>query len=155
MLSEQEKHDIRHEASHYEDPRAASIEALKIIQRTRGWVPDDELREAAALIGMSAEELDSVATFYNLIHRKPVGRNVIKVCDSVSCWLMGYDQLRDKLQQKLGVRMGQTTPDKRFTLLTIPCLGTCDRAPAMLVGEDLHRDLEDTNKVDQILEQYK
>ena len=64
MLSEQEKHDIRHEAAHYEDARAASIEALKIIQRARGWVPDEELAEAASLIGMSVEELDSVATSF-------------------------------------------------------------------------------------------
>lgn len=155
MLSENEIAEIRHEMAHYEDPRAASIEALKVVQKYRGWVDDDALKSAAALLGMSADQLDSVATFYNLIYRRPVGRHVIKVCDSVSCHIMGYDRLRERLEQRLGIHYGQTTADKRFTLLPIPCLGTCDRAPAMLVGDDLHRDLEDASKVDAILERYR
>ncbi|MGH8454687.1 MAG: NADH-quinone oxidoreductase subunit NuoE [Nevskiales bacterium] len=155
MLTEHEIAEIRHEMAHYEDPRAASIEALKVIQKNHGWVSDEALKAAAAVLGMSAEQLDSVATFYNLIHRRPVGRHVIKLCDSVACHIMGYDRLRERLKEKLGVGLGQTTADKRFTLLPIPCLGTCDHAPAMLVGEDLHRDLEDVAKIDAILEQYK
>lgn len=155
MLSETEISEIRHEMAHYEDPRAASIEALKIIQKNHGWVSDEQLRAAANVLGMSAEQLDSVATFYNLIYRKPVGRHVIKVCDSVACHIMGYDKVRERLEQKLGIRYGQTTGDDRFTLLPIPCLGTCDRAPAMLIGDDLHRDLEDASKVDAILEKYR
>lgn len=154
MLTQLETDEIRHEMAHYEDPRAASIEALKVIQKHRGWVDDEALKGAAAVLGMSAEQLDGVATFYNLIHRRPVGRHVIKVCDSVSCHIMGYDKLRERLQQKLAVGMGQTTADDRFTLLPIPCLGTCDHAPAMLIGDDLHQDLEDVAKVDAILEQY-
>jgi NADH-quinone oxidoreductase subunit E len=153
-LTPQQVEEIRHEMAHYEDPRAASIEALKIVQKHHGWVSDEQLSAAAAVLGMSAEQLDSVATFYNLIHRRPVGRHVIKVCDSVACHIMGYDRLRESLQRKLGIGMGQTTQDQRFTLLPIPCLGTCDHAPAMLVGDNLHRDLEDVGKVDAILEQY-
>jgi NADH-quinone oxidoreductase subunit E len=68
--------------------------------------------------------------------------------------MMGYDRLRDHLTSRLGIKMGETTADGRFTLLPIVCLGTCDHAPAMMVDEDLHRDL-DTEKVDSILEQYK
>ena len=154
MLSEQEKQEIRHEMAHYEDPRAASIEALKVIQKNHGWVSDEQLKAAADVLGMSAEQLDSVATFYNLIYRRPVGRHVIKLCDSVACHIMGYDQLRERLKEKLGIGLGQTTLDGRYTLLPIPCLGTCDHAPAMLVGDDLHRDLEDVTKVDAILERY-
>jgi NADH-quinone oxidoreductase subunit E len=67
---------------------------------------------------------------------------------------MGYDRLRERLEQKLNVKMGQTTADGRFTLLPIPCLGTCDRAPALMVGDDLHRDLEEVSKVDAVLEKY-
>lgn len=155
MLSEQEISEIRQEMAHYEDPRAASIEALKAVQKHRGWVDDEALKGTAELLGMSAEQLDSVATFYNLIYRRPVGRHVIKVCDSVACHIMGYERLRERLQQKLGVTMGGTTRDDRFTLLPIPCLGTCDRAPALLINDDLHRDLEDVSKVDAVLEQYK
>jgi NADH-quinone oxidoreductase subunit E len=83
-----------------------------------------------------------------------VGRHVVLLCDSVSCWIMGYDRLREHLCSNLGVRLGETTSDGRFTVLPIVCLGTCDHAPAMMVDEDLHRDL-DPNKAEHALENYK
>ena len=103
---------------------------------------------------MTPEELDGVATFYNLIYRRPVGRHVILMCDSVSCWIMGYDRMRGCLKEKFGIAPGETTSDGRFTLLPVPCLGTCDKAPAMMVDEDLHTNLEPGN-IDTILERYK
>ena len=130
------------------------MDAMKIVQKHRGWVSDEALKDISELLEVSVDELDSVATFYNLIYRKPVGRHVILVCDSISCWVMGYDRLRDHLTSRLGIKMGETTADGRFTLLPIVCLGTCDHAPAMMVDSDLHRDL-DTEKIDSILEQYK
>ena len=154
MLSPEERQEIEAEFGHYPDKRALSIDAMKVVQKHRGWVSDEGLKDIAELLGMSVDELDSVATFYNLIYRKPVGRHVILVCDSISCWIMGYDRLRDHLMNRLGVKMGETTPDGRFTLLPIVCLGTCDHAPALMVDNDLHRDL-DTDKIDSILEQYK
>ena len=102
---------------------------------------------------MSPDELDGVATFYNLIFRKPVGRNVIMFCDSVSCWIVKCDRVRDQLRQRLGVEPGGTTPDDRFTLLPIVCLGACDRTP-VLVDWELQEDL-DPQKIDNLLERYK
>ena len=107
-----------------------------------------------AHLGMSPTDLDSVATFYNLIFRKPVGRHVIMVCDSVSCWIMGHERIRKHLSERLGIEFGETTPDNRFTLLPIVCLGCCDHAPAMMVDGDLHSDL-DPQKIDSGLEKYK
>lgn len=154
MLSEEEKSEIQEEIKHYPIKKAASIEALKVVQKHRGWVSDEGIKDIAAELEMSAEELDSVATFYNLVFRQPVGKNVILVCDSISCWVMGYQRLYDHLKKKLGIEFGQTTKDNRFTLLTIPCLGTCDRAPALMINDDLHRDLT-PEKLDKILEKYK
>ncbi len=154
MLSPEERHEIEAEIAHYPDKRAVCIDAMKVVQKHRGWVSDEALGDVAEFLGMSVDELDSVATFYNLIFRKPVGRHVIMVCDSVSCWLMGYDRVRDHLTSRLGIQLGETTPDGRFTLLPIVCLGTCDHAPAMMVDNELHRDL-DAEKIDSILEQYK
>ena len=153
MLTEQEIAEIQEELTHYEFKRAACIEALKIVQKHRGWVSDEALQEIAPLLDMSPDELDNVATFYNLIYRQPVGEHVILLCDSVSCWLMGYDRMREHLKTRLGVDLGGTTDDGKFTLLPMVCLGTCDHAPAMMVGEDLHQDL-DESKIDEILEQY-
>lgn len=127
---------------------------MKIVQRRRGWVSDESLKDIAELLSMSVDELDGVATFYNLIYRKPVGRHVISVCDSVSCWIMGYERLRDALKARLGVQMGETTADGRFTLIPIVCLGACDHAPTLMVDQDLHHDV-DPQKLDSVLERYK
>lgn len=154
MLTEAERQEIEKELEHYEYKRAACIEALKILQRHRGWVSDEGLTDLAPLLEMSAAELDNVATFYNLIYRQPVGENVILLCDSISCWLMGYENIRDYLQDHLGIKYGETTEDGKFTLIPMVCLGTCDHAPAMMVGEDLYRDLT-PEKIDHIIEKYR
>ena len=153
-LSAEERREIEAEYARYPTKRAVCIDAMKIVQRHRGWVSDESLEEIAQLLEMSLDELDGVASFYNLLFRKPVGRHVVLLCDSVSCWIMGYDRLRERLCSKLGVHLGETTQDGRFTLLPIVCLGTCDHAPAMMVDEDLHRDL-DPEKAAQALETYK
>lgn len=154
VLSDEERHDIEHALTHYPDGRAASIDALKAVQKRRGWVPDEALAPVAELIGITPAELEGVATFYSLIFRQPVGRHVIKVCDSISCFLTGYDDLRAALERKLGIRYGQTTPDHRFTLLPICCLGACDKGPTMMIDDDLHGDLT-PEALDRILDGYQ
>ena len=154
MLTAEETQEIEHETAHYEDKRAACIEALKIVQKYRGWVSDESVRDIAASLGMTADELDNVATFYNLIFRKPVGRHVILICDSVSCWITGYESLRAHLRTKLGIDLGGTTSDQRFTLLPIVCLGACDVAPAMMIDGNLHGNLDEST-LDEILERYQ
>lgn len=154
MLSEQERKEIDEEADKYEYRKAAGPEALKIAQRYRRWISDETLKEIAEHLDMSVEELDSVATCYNLIFRQPVGRHVILLCDSVSCWLMDYENIHDHLSKLLGISFGQTTADGRFTLLPIGCLGVCEQAPAMIINEELHTNLE-PERLSSILEQYK
>ena len=141
VLSDAEVREIEEECAHLPDRQSAAIDALMIVQRHRGWVSDDSLHAVARLLGMSAENLDSIATFYNLIYRKPVGRHVVMVCDSVSCYVMGADGLRKDVEEHLGIRLGETTEDGRFTLLPIVCLGACDRAPTMMVDEELIGDV--------------
>lgn len=154
MLSEAERRQIEAELAHYEQKRAACVEALKIVQRHRGWVSDESLHALAPLLDMTPAELDSIATFYTLIFRRPVGRHVILLCDSVSCWIMGYERLREHLQARLGITLGETSRDGRFTLLPMCCLGTCDHAPALMIDEDLYRDV-DEETLDRILEHYQ
>jgi NADH-quinone oxidoreductase subunit E len=133
--------------------KAACIEALKVVQEHRRWISDESLKDIAVYLDMSSEELDSVATFYNLIFRRPVGRHIILLCDSITCWIMGYEQIREHLKMKLGIQYGQTTDDSRFTLLPNPCLGTCDCAPALMVDNDLYRNVT-TDQLDDILKKY-
>jgi NADH-quinone oxidoreductase subunit E len=153
MLTAEQRQAIDHEAGLYPDRKAASIEALKIAGRSSGWISDESIREVAGILGMTAAELDAVATFYNLLHRRPVGRHVIYVCDSVSCWILGCDGIFGALAARLGIRPGETTPDGRFTILPIPCLGACDHAPTLQIDGDLHRDV-DPAKIDEVLEKY-
>ncbi len=127
---------------------AAAIDALKIVQSHRGWVSDDSLRAIARHLEMSTAELEGVATFYNLIFRRPVGERVILLCDSISCWIKGCDRLREKISQTLGIGLGETTGDNRYTLLPVTCLGACDRAPVMMVGEELFEDLTEERVVE-------
>ena len=141
MLTEEEKRQITEELKNSVSGRAACVEALKIVQRRRGWV-SEELGEIAALLEMTPDELDSIATFYSLIYRKPVGRHVILVCDSVSCWITGYDSVQECLTRILGIIPGETTEDGRFTLLPIACLGACDQGPAMMVDGELFTNLD-------------
>src|SRR5262245_43777509 len=153
MLSAEETAEITTELEHVPDPASATIEALRIVQRHRGWVSDQSIEAIARLLGTSAASVDSVATFYNLIFRRPVGRHVVMYCDSVSCYVMGCDALKRALEQKLGVVAGQTTADGRFTLLPIVCVGACDPAPAMMIDDDLVLDVE-AKKLDEIFGRY-
>ena len=140
-LTEIEIGEIEREIQHLPDRRSAAIDALKIVQVHRGWISDNSLAAIAQLLGMSVDELDGIATFYNLIYRQPVGENVILFCDSVSCWLMDGEKVCKKLSEKLEIEFGQTSADNKYTLLPVTCLGDCDHAPAMMVGDELHHDL--------------
>jgi NADH-quinone oxidoreductase subunit E len=154
MLAEEERKEIEAELKKYAQKRAAAIDALKIVQRHRGWISNNSLKDVALFLDMTDDELDSVSTCYNFIFRKPVGRHVILVCDSISCWVTGYEIILKHLEKRLGITFGQTTFDGRFTLLPVVCLGACDKAPVMMIDEDLHGEL-DPSKIDEILENYK
>ena len=154
MLTEEEIREIQEEIKQYPYPSVACIDALKIIQHHRGWVSDDSVKHIAKLLRISNEEVDSVATFYSRIYRKPVGRNVILICDSVSCMVMGYESLYEHISKKLGISFGGTSADGRFTLLPISCLGDCDNAPALMINDDHYNRLT-VEKIDELLDRYK
>ncbi len=154
MLTEQEKKEILEEIKQYPYPAVACIDALKVVQHHRGWVSDESVRDIAQILEMSNEEVDGVATFYSRIYRKPVGRNVILICDSISCMILGYESIYEYISKKLGIGFGETTPDGRFTLLPISCLGDCDHAPVMMINNDHLNELT-IEKIDELLGNYK
>jgi NADH-quinone oxidoreductase subunit E len=153
MITQEELKEIDDEIRKAPTKKAAVIDALKVVQRHRGWVSDNALEEVAELLGMTPDEVDGIATFFSMIFRNPVGRHVIFVCDSVSCWLVGYEDIKEHLIERLGVSMGETTKDGRFTLLPAACLGVCDEAPAMMIDETLYTKLTPSG-VDEILGKY-
>jgi NADH-quinone oxidoreductase subunit E len=154
MLTDDERSEIEAEMSRYPTRQAVCVDAMKIMQRRHGWVSDEQLRDIAALLHMTVDELDGVATFYNLIFRQPVGRHVILVCNSVTCWMLGADRVREQLAATSGATIGATSSDGRFTLLPIVCLGACDHAPAVMIDRDLHADV-DPARAGELLARYR
>lgn len=152
-LTDKERTAIDKEIAMVPHRSAAVIEALKIVQNNRRWISDDSVNAIAAYLQMSPAEVDSVATFYNLIFRKPVGRHVILLCDSISCYVMKYADIYTALQEKLHIKFGETTGDDCFTLLPNACLGCCDHAPALMIDNDLYKDVTVTC-IDRILKKY-
>ncbi|MDP3847933.1 MAG: NADH-quinone oxidoreductase subunit NuoE [Pseudomonas sp.] len=153
VFSESERSAIEHELHHYEDSRAASIGALKIVQEARGWVPDGAIAAIGAIIGIPASDVEGVATFYSQIFRQPVGRHIIRVCDSMVCYIGGHESVVSSLQQQLGIGLGETSSDGRFTLLPVCCLGNCDKAPALMIDDHTFGDVQ-PNDVAKLLENY-
>jgi NADH-quinone oxidoreductase subunit E len=153
MLSEPERQAIESELTRYPNRRAVCIDALRIVQEHRGWVSDQDIADVAEFLQLTPAELEGVATFYNLIFRKPVGQHVILLCDSVSCWIMGYPRVLEHLRSRLGIGLGETSADGRYTLLPNVCLGACDHAPALMIDKAHYQDL-DASSLDAILDRY-
>ena len=153
VLTQEERAEIEREKHHYEDPRAASIEALKIVQKNRGWVEDGAIYAIADVLGIPASDVEGVATFYSQIFRQPVGRHIIRFCDSVVCHITGYQGIQAAIEKHLNILPGQTTPDGRFTLLPTCCLGNCDKGPTMMVDDDTHSFVK-PEEIETLLEQY-
>lgn len=154
VLSDAERDAIEQEKHHYEDARAASIEALKIVQKQRGWVPDGAIKAIADVLGIADSDVEGVATFYSQIFRQPVGRHIVRYCDSVVCHINGYEGVKAALERKLSIKPGQTTFDGRFTLLPTCCLGNCDKGPSMMIDEDTHTHVKPED-IESLLEQYQ
>jgi NADH-quinone oxidoreductase subunit E len=154
MLSEELKKSLIDKIASVEHPRELVVDIMFELQDHYGYLSDEALEEAAFLLGMTPLEMEELATFYTFIFREPVGKYVIHVCDSVICWMDGYGSIRDYLCQKLGIKMGETTPDGLFTLLPVCCIGYCDRSPAILINRKVYGPLT-PEKLDNILEELK
>jgi NADH-quinone oxidoreductase subunit E len=150
LLPSEEIAELRQKIDQAHEPREIILDVLLAIQRHHRWVPDEGIELAADLLGLSPLQVEEIATFYDKVYRRPVGKKVIHVCDSICCWSRGSEEIYRHLQQRLLIAPGQTTPDGLFTLLPTCCLGACDLAPAMRVETRLYGNLN-PEKVDEIL----
>jgi NADH-quinone oxidoreductase subunit E len=150
MLPKDLKARLESEIKRVEHPRELAVDVMFTVQDHYGYLSDEALAEAAGLLGMTPLELDELATFYTFTFREPVGRFVIHVCDSVVCWMNGYESVKDYLCRTLGISLGETSADGLFTLLPVCCIGYCDRSPAMLVNRRVYGNLT-PEKIDGIL----
>jgi NADH-quinone oxidoreductase subunit E len=134
--------------------RELVVDVMLALQAQVGYLSDEAVAAAAELLRMTPLEIEELATFYTFIYREPVGRYVIHVCDSVICWMNGADSLAAHLSRRLGIAMGETTPDGLFTLLPVCCIGYCDRSPAILVNQRVYGPLT-PESLDTLLERLK
>jgi NADH-quinone oxidoreductase subunit E len=135
MIPQQLRHELQQRVKSAVTNREAAVDVMKELQRHYGWLTDEAVLETAELLGLSPLQVEELATFYEMIYRRPVGRHVIHVCDSISCWSAGGETLMKHFERHLGIVAGSTTPDGMFTLLPCCCLGNCGNAPAVMVAE--------------------
>ncbi|KTD46717.1 NADH dehydrogenase I chain E [Legionella rubrilucens] len=134
--------------------QSAVMSALRIVQEEHGYLSPELMDAVAEYLDMPAIAVYEVATFYTMYEHKPIGRHLVNVCTNISCKLMGSSEVVNYLQSKLGIKLGETTADGRFTLRSVECLGACVNAPMMQVNKEYHENLN-PEKIDHVLEQYQ
>lgn len=154
MVPEETLNGLRNKIERTDHPRELAVEVMFALQKRYGYLSDEALQEGASLLGMTPLELEELATFYDFIYRRPVGKYVIHVCDGLMCWMFNHQSVINYLSQRLGIALGGTTEDGLFTLLPTGCVGYCDRAPAMLVNGKLYGPL-DPETLDEILQRLR
>ncbi|MBC7258446.1 MAG: NADH-quinone oxidoreductase subunit NuoE [Chloroflexi bacterium] len=154
VLSDKVKSEIQQLKARYPHPNSALLPALALAQKEHGWLSPEVLEEVAEVMELSPAQVGSVASFYTMFNRRPVGKYLIQVCTNVACSLLGAEHLVEHLKQKLGIGVGETTPDGRFTLLEVECLGSCGTAPVMQINDTYYENLT-AEKVDQILAELR
>ncbi len=150
LLDQQTLAEFIQHAGEIEHPREMIIDVLRAIQSHHGWVPDEGVELTASILGLTPIEVEEIATFYDKIFRRPVGRFVIHLCDSVCCWVRGADEIAAYLKKVLDIEFGQTTADGLFTLLPSCCLGCCGIAPAVMIRQEFFGPLT-PEKVDELI----
>lgn len=153
-LSEETLRRIDEVTRRYPVKQSALLPALWLAQQEQGFCSLEAQEQIAQKIGVSPSFVAGVVSFYTMYHTRPVGRNVIDVCTTVSCWLRGSDELVAHIEKRLGIKVGQTTQDGRYTLRTVECLGSCGTAPMCQVGDDYHENLT-PQAVDALLERLR
>ena len=154
MISEEVSRQIQELIGKDPKKRSALIPSLQLAQQEAGYISPEMMCEIAGMFDLSPNEVHEVASFYTMLFRKPLGRHVIQVCTNISCMLCNAETIVAHLTEKLGIKLGETTPDGKYTLLEVECLGSCGTSPVMQINEDYYEDLT-PEKVDRILDSLK
>jgi NADH-quinone oxidoreductase E subunit len=154
VLSDKAKTEIRQLKARYPHPNSALLPALALAQKEHGWLSPEVLDEVAEVMGLVPAQVGSVASFYTMYNRRPVGKYFVQVCTNIACSLLGAEHIVEHLKRRLGIEVGGTTPDGLFTLAEVECLGSCGTAPMMQVNDVYYENLT-ADRVDQILAELR
>ncbi|MFQ5632882.1 MAG: NADH-quinone oxidoreductase subunit NuoE [bacterium] len=149
-LTKESKQVIDEILTRYPNKRAAALPVLHVVQKQYGFVPDEAEAVVAEILDVPPVKVREVLSFYTLFLNKEIGQKHLQVCRSISCWLRGAADIIEHINKKLGIHDGETTPDKKFTLTEVECLGDCEHAPMMQLNDDYIGNLT-AAKVDEIL----
>jgi NADH-quinone oxidoreductase E subunit len=153
-LSEAACRNIQALINKYPEKRSALIPSLHLAQKEVGYISPETVCEIARIFDLSPNEVQEVVSFYTMFHKKPVGKYVIQVCTNISCLLCNAEEIVAHLTKKLGIQPGETTADKKYTLLEVECLGSCGTSPVVQINDDYYEDLTPA-KIDRILDSLK
>jgi NADH-quinone oxidoreductase E subunit len=153
-FSEKAKKKIEEIVARYPQKEAALLPVLHITQQEFGFISAVQEEMVARILGIKPIKVRELVTFYTMLFRESLGKYHIQVCSNLSCSLLGADNFVDYLVEKLGIEPGETTPDKKFTLSKVECLGACERAPCMMINSNYYGEM-DPKKVDEILDGLK
>ncbi len=153
-FSEKTKKKIEEIVARYPQKEAALLPVLHVTQQEFGFISAVQEKMVAQILGIKPIRVRELVTFYTMLSRESLGKYHIQVCTNLSCHLLGADNFVDYLVEKLGIEPGETTPDKKFTLSKVECLGACERAPCMMINFNYYGEM-DPKKVDEILDGLK
>ena len=151
MLNEENLKKVEALRGRFQTSQSLTLPVLWMIQQEHGWISSEAMSYVATLLNVPVSHVLGVVTFYTMYNQHPVGKYHLQVCTNVSCMLNGGEEIRDHVCKKLGVSLGETTPDKRFTVTEVECLGSCGTAPMMQVNDDYYENLS-LAEIDQLLE---
>ena len=154
MLNEANKQKLEELKKRYPTLQALVLPVLWMVQEQEGYISEESMKYVATILNVPYGHILGVVTFYTMYHAKPMGKYHIEVCTNVSCLLRGCDKIVGHLENKLGMRMGETSKDKKWTISEVECMGSCGTAPMFAVGEEYYENLT-PEKVDEILEHLK
>jgi len=136
----------------YPTKQAALLPVLWVAQETWGWISREASEEVARILELSPAHVSGVLTFYTMYNLRPVGRHLLQFCTSISCHIAGAGRLLDHCRSRLGIELGQTTGDGRFTMVEVECIAGCDRAPSMMINDTYHEPMDEA-RLDALLGQ--
>ncbi|MDD3806823.1 MAG: NADH-quinone oxidoreductase subunit NuoE [Candidatus Marinimicrobia bacterium] len=145
---------VRKAVKKYGKGRENLLPILQMVRKENNYLSEDQLREIATEMDLSAADVYGVATFYSFMDMQPKGKNIIRICKTITCFMKGKDSIVTALEDALGIKMGETTPDRKFSLLEANCIGWCHKGPAMLINDKVYVELT-PEKAIQALEEYR
>ncbi|BFN38094.1 NADH-quinone oxidoreductase subunit NuoE [Fidelibacter multiformis] len=144
---------VRKAVRKYGKGRENLLPILQMVRKEHNYLSEDQLREIATEMDLSSADVYGVATFYSFMDMQPKGKNIIRICKTITCFMKGKDSIVSALEDALGIKMGETTPDRKFSLLEANCIGWCHKGPAMLINDKVYTELTPEKAV-QALDEY-